>query len=198
MRRTNTAEGGVHHSIRAAFPGSCISAHHADNLLSIFQLHHNITVGTRNSTGKEYDDHFDIWMIHQLQILAERMQGKVPHSFESRGWINGSMYAPTKEVSGFLPIPDEIRFKSAMQPMMPEPPEKECHWYLAWHQDTKYAVMAIHTIAEKQLFSKLMQEHSAFNQDNQDPDWKNAVIVWNGNHAKGNENDIFYKVCSLV
>ena len=71
----------------------------------------------------------------------------MPHSFEIRGWTNGSMYA---------------------------------------------------RISEKQLFSKLMQEHSAFNQENQDPDWKNAVIVWNGNHAKGNENDIFYKVCSLV
>ena len=68
-------------------------------------------------------------------------------------------YAPTKEVSRILPIPDEIRFKSAMQPMMPEPPEKKGHWYLALHQGTKYAVMSIHTVAEKQLFSKLMQEH---------------------------------------
>jgi hypothetical protein len=57
MRGTNRTEGGVCHSIHAAFPDSCISAHHADNLLSIFQLHHNITVGTKNSTGKEYDGH---------------------------------------------------------------------------------------------------------------------------------------------
>jgi len=198
MRGTNTTEGGVHHSIRAAFPDSCISARHADNLLSIFQLHHNITVGTRNSTGKEYDGHFDIWMIDQLQILAERMRDKVPRSFEIRGWINGSMYAPTKEVSGILPIPEEIRFKSAMQPVIPEPPVKKGHWYLALCQNTKYAVMSIHTVAEKQLFSKLMREHPAFNQENQDPDWKKAVVVWNGNHAKGNENEIFYKVCSLV
>jgi len=128
---------------------SCISAHHADNLLSIFQLHHNITVGTKNSTGKEFDDHFDIWMIDQLQTLAERMQDKVPHPFEIRGWINGSMYAPTKEVPGILPIPEEIRFKSAIQPMMPEPPVQKGHWYLALCQDTKYAVMSIHTVAEK-------------------------------------------------
>jgi len=33
---------------------------------------------------------------------------------------------------------------------------------------------------------------------NQDPDWKKAVIVWNGNHAKGNENNLFYKTCSVV
>ena len=143
MRGTNTTEGGVHHSFHAAFPDSCISAHHADNLLSVFQLHHNINVSTRNSTGKEYEGHFDIWMINQPSILAKRMQYKVPHSFEIRGWINGSMYAPTKKVSEILPIHDEISFKSAMQPMMPEPPEKKGHWYLALHQGTKYAVMSI-------------------------------------------------------
>jgi hypothetical protein len=49
----------------------------------------------------------------------------VPHLFETRGWINGSMYAPKKEVSGILPILEEIIFKSAMQPMMPEPPVKK-------------------------------------------------------------------------
>ena len=120
------------------------------------------------------------------------------HSFEIRGWIDGSMYASIKEVSEILPVPEEIRFKSAMQPMMPEPPVIKGHWYLALCQGTKYAVVSIHTVEEKQLFSKLMHEHPAFNQENQDLDWKKAVIVWNNNHAKGNENQFFYKVCSLV
>jgi hypothetical protein len=53
--------------------------------------------------------------------------------------------------------------------------------------------MSIHTVAGKQLFSQLMQKHPPFNQENQD-----TVILWNGNHAKGNENDFFFKVCSLV
>jgi hypothetical protein len=82
----------------------------------------------------------------------------VPYSVEIRGLINGSMYAPTKEVSGILSIPEEIRFKSAMQTMMPEPPVKKGHWYLALHKGIKYAVMSIHTVAEKQLFSKLILE----------------------------------------
>ena len=29
-----------------------------------------------------------------------------------------------------------------------------------------------------------MHEQPAFDQENQDPDWKKAVIVWNGDHAK--------------
>ena len=43
-----------------------------------------------------------------------------------------------------------------------------------------------------------MHEQPAFNQENQDPDWKKVVIVWNGNHAKRNENEFFSGMCSLV
>jgi len=48
---------------------------------------------------------------------------------------------------------------------------------VSYYQGTKYAVMSIHTVAGKQLFSNLMHEHPAFNQKNQDPDWKKIVIV---------------------
>jgi hypothetical protein len=71
MRGRNPTKGGVHHSIHAAFPDSCISAHHGENLLSIFQLNHNITVGTRNSTGKEYDGHFDM---ADLNLISSRIR----------------------------------------------------------------------------------------------------------------------------
>ena len=43
-----------------------------------------------------------------------------------------------------------------------------------------------------------MHEHPTFHQENQDPEWKKAIIVWNSNYAKGNEIETFYKVCSLV
>jgi hypothetical protein len=46
--------------------------------------------------------------------ITERMQDKGPCSFEIRRWINGSMSAPTKEVSGILPIPEEIKLKLVM------------------------------------------------------------------------------------
>jgi hypothetical protein len=59
--------------------------------------------------------------------ITERMQDKGPCSFEIRGWINGSMSAPTKEVSGILPIPEEIKLKLAMQPMILEPPGEKSH-----------------------------------------------------------------------
>jgi hypothetical protein len=60
--------------------------------------------------------------------ITERMQDKGLYFLEIRGWINGSMSAPTKEVSGFLPIPEEIKLKLAMQPMTLEPPGEKSHW----------------------------------------------------------------------
>jgi hypothetical protein len=47
-------------------------------------------------------------------------------------------------------------------------------------------------------FDMKKKKHPAFNHKNQGPDWKKAVIIWNANHAKKHENNIFYKVCSLV
>jgi hypothetical protein len=108
-------------------------------------------------------------MIDQLQILAERMQDKVPCSFEIRGQVNGSMYsyAPAnvtpkiKIHTGILLIPEEIRFKSAMQPMTPKPP-------LVLGIAPRYKICCyIHPYCcRKTIVSKLMCEHPAFNQVN--------------------------------
>jgi hypothetical protein len=95
---------------------------------------------------------------------------------------------------GVLPVPNNIRGKTAMQPYIPENTEKNKHSYLASKQGTRYAVMNVHTIEEKQTFAKLMHEDPVFNQDNQDPDWHKAVEIWNSFHANG--KTIFYKVNS--
>ena len=42
-----------------------------------------------------------------------------------------------------------------------------------------------------------MHEQPAFNQENQAPDWKKVVIVWNGSHAKRNENEKFLRYLLL-
>ena len=42
-----------------------------------------------------------------------------------------------------------------------------------------------------------MHEQPAFHQENQAPDWKKVVIVWNGSHAKRNENEKISKICSF-
>ena len=193
MRGTNFTEGGVHHSICNAFPDSSISARHAVNWLTDFQLHHNLSAGTYNKTGQHFSGHYDIWIYDDLQLLVEKMRRWVPNSHSIKGWTNGLLYAQTHEVFGILPIPDTTRIKAALQPAIPDSIIKKGHWYLALRQGTQYAVIAVNTTEEKQLFSKLMRESPIFNRNNQDPDWKQAVQLWNRDYADG--KTIFYKVC---
>lgn len=195
VRGTNSTEGGIHHSIRAAFPDSSISARHAVNRLSDFQLYHNLKVGTKNRTGQVFEGHTDIWTYDELQILVERMRDLVPKSYTIKGWTNGQLYSSTTDVTaGILPIPVQIQTKSGMLPAIQgDVQEKKKHKYLALRQGTQHAVIAVHTTEEKALFSKLMREDPCFNRDNQDPDWKECVKVWNIRYVNG--INIFYKVC---
>ena len=54
-----------------------------------------------------------------------------------------------------------------------------------------FAVVAVHTVPEKQLFSCLIQTNPYFNWDKQEPDWKTGVQIWNCDYADG--KTIFYK-----
>src|SRR5882762_1217014 len=192
-RGTNFVEGGVHHSIRDSFPPSAITVRHAVNGLNFFMLKHNLFVGTPNRTGKRWSGHCEIWEYNHLQQITYKTQDLVPDSQMIDGWQNGDMYEPTTEVFGILPIPEVIRSKSAMLPFIQDGVVDIKHIYLASKQETKFAVMNIHTAEERDLFHKLMKENTTvFNRDQQDPDWKEAVKLWNSKYADG--KNIFYKV----
>ena len=45
---------------------------------------------------------------------------------------------------------------------------------------------------QKKAFSQLMKEEPSFNQNNQEPEGKSAVQIWNIKYANG--KTIFYKV----
>jgi len=79
-----------------------------------------------------------------------------------------------------------------MQPNIPGVISKSHHQFLAKQQQAQFAVIAVHTVLEKLLFSHLIQTDPFFNQDKQEPDWKTAVEIWNHDHADGKV--IFYKV----
>jgi len=113
-------------------------------------------------------------------------------SYKINGWINGLLYQPTSEVSGLLPIPASIHMVAGLQPMISDPTSKILHRYLSNRQGTLFAVIGVHTIDEKKLFSRLMREDPSFNWNKQEPDWKAAVQVWNIKYADG--KTIFYKV----
>jgi hypothetical protein len=109
------------------------------------------------------------------------------------GWFFEPLYEPTTEVFGILPIPEVIPSKSAMLPFIQDGAVDIKHIYLASKQETKFAVLNVHTAEERDLFHTLMKENTTvFNWDQQDPDWKEAVKLWNSKYANG--KNIFYKV----
>jgi hypothetical protein len=114
----------------------------------------------------------------------------IPESQKLIGWINGDLYLPAGEKIGILPVPDSIRATADIESYHEED-HKFRYPYLAQEQGTKYAVISIHTTAEKVLFKKLMQENPFFNERNANPDWKKCAKVWN---RAANGQDIFYKV----
>jgi hypothetical protein len=141
-----------------------------------------------------YKGHFDVWLINHLQLLLEATQHLIPESPKLTGWINGDLYVPAGEKIGILPVPDSIQAAADIESHHTGD-EDFHHAYLAQEQGTKYAVIAIHTTAEKILFKTLMQENPIFNQINSIPDWKQGAKAWN---RSANGHDIFYKVNILL
>lgn len=138
-----------------------------------------------------YRGHFDVWLTNSLQLLLESTRHLIPESQTLTGWINGDLYVPADEKIGILPVPDSIRVSADIESYQHPFDSKNKNSYLARQQGSKYAIIAVHTTAEKVLFKKLMQENPLFAQTNAGPDWKRGAKVWN---RSANGQDIFYKV----
>lgn len=138
-----------------------------------------------------YRGHFDVWLTNSLQLLLESTRHLIPESQTLTGWINGDLYIPAGEKIGILPVPDSIRVTADIESYQHQFDSKSKNSYLARQQGSKYAVIAVHTTAEKVLFKKLMQENPLFARTNAGPDWKQGAKVWN---RSANGEDIFYKV----
>ncbi len=60
------------------------------------------------------------------------------------GWVNRNLYILTCEVSGVLPIPEGIRWKSCMGEYNSNLHSKQLHYLLASMQGTRKAVLPVH------------------------------------------------------
>ena len=151
-------------------------------------------VGTLNSTGQTYQGHFSIWLTDGIQDRYEYLEDVLIDSPQITGWVNGSLYKQTTEVSGILPIPDDVRQDSSMAKFVLLPPDnkKQRHQFLARKQGIRKPALPIHTEEERNHFRKLMRESVAFGTNGGPPNWKEAAKVWN---TLADENDeLSYKV----
>ncbi|KIK65217.1 hypothetical protein GYMLUDRAFT_240513 [Collybiopsis luxurians FD-317 M1] len=114
-----------------------------------FILHHNLHVGTFNSTGETFCGHNYIWLSNEIQELEITISAHFPqHCPTPLPWENGNLYRPTNEVLGVLTLPATIPEKSGMQPFIPSLDQKQKQGFLAQLQGTRKAVLPIHTIQE--------------------------------------------------
>ena len=197
LRGTNATEGGIHLSIRHWLSISGASPHHASAQLHDYVYVHNLVVGTKNRTGKTYRGHYDIELTNQLQVLLSdtTIQLLVPDAPVMKGWINGDLYIPGNERIGILPVPDQLCSIAEIASYSHIDDQDFKHSFLAQQQGTKYAVMAVHTQAERAQFKRFLQEHPAFNQSGNQPNWKLGAKTWN---RLANGINIFYKVDSSL
>ena len=127
-----------------------------------------------------------------LVLMAEL----VPDARQISGWVNGNLYQQTSEVFGILPIPDDIRSNSGMQPFVPATDFSQQHSWIAKKHGTRKPVLPLHSSVEYRCFSALMQESAAFNpRSDCEPNWKEAVKIWN--RIAETDGHITYKVSRM-
>jgi hypothetical protein len=150
-------------------------------------------VGTFNSTGKRYTGHYSIWTINELQELLAFLQVGLNNPVFLTNWVNGNLYQATKEVTGVLPVPDDIRNSAGMAPYNALVDSKRQHSHLASLQGTRKAILPISSDAEKGLFREFMQSpETSFGNFSSTAVVQRSVQLWNSK-AHGEEK-IFYKV----
>ncbi|EKM76393.1 hypothetical protein AGABI1DRAFT_15060, partial [Agaricus bisporus var. burnettii JB137-S8] len=99
----------------------------------------------------------------------------------------------TKEVIGILPIPDDVRISSGMASYHSALSQKQKHWFVARMQNTQKAVLPVHTPAEQLLYQHFMETKAAFSPKSGEPQWRDAVVIWN-QFADGTTDEIYYKL----
>ncbi|KAJ7220545.1 hypothetical protein GGX14DRAFT_559337 [Mycena pura] len=191
IRGTNMVEGGVHTHLLAKLPSRGASVRHMVACLLDFVLRHNLTVGHFNSTGKKYTGHDSIWLTNKIQefeITLGDHYGKQPRELS---WVNGNLYRQSEQSVGIMKIPKSICAAVEIQPYHLTEDSKQKHAYIAKMHNTRIPLFPVHTVAEKQLFARLMLESEEFRKCKTSIT-TSATIVWN-RHAEL-EEDVYYKV----
>jgi hypothetical protein len=114
IRGTNSLGGGVHQNLIRKFGFFGVDPELANAMLTEYRLRHDFDVSTLNRLGKEYDGHYDPWLVQYIDLLrtkigildidiAETSDIKKPHIAVE---VNPLNYRGSKEVFGICPMPE--------------------------------------------------------------------------------------------
>ncbi|TFY76543.1 hypothetical protein EWM64_g7467, partial [Hericium alpestre] len=194
LRGTNHVEGGVHQNIIQCFSAYNASPEFAVNLLRDYFLCHNLRVGTYNRTGAPYQGSYDIWQRNRIAQLMDLTEDSIDHLEELRSsWVNTWDYKESEESFGILPISPTTRASLGMLDYHPDfgRDQKIHHQWLASAQQTRHAVLPVHTAEERALFCLLAGDTKGLFAGKASPNWVAIAAEWSG-HCDGQK--IFYKL----
>ena len=155
-------------------------------------------VGTASRIGKAYVGHFDVLLKNTVAHLTDVTQSVFNQKADlGRGtWVNGNDFVKAEIIFGVLPHNETTRLQYNWQPHDPNlvKARQLHHDKLARQQQTRYAVLPIHTQAERDLFQLFSQTSPLFT-NQATPQWVALAGSW-AEHCDG--KSIFYKVCFAV
>ena len=110
------------------------------------------------------------------------------------GWVNGNEYEQSTETFGILPLSEAMHTKLGMLPYhnIHARETKIHHHYLAQCQQTRVAVLPVHTQQEWSLYRLLVKQSNGLFSGTKQPNWVAVAVEWS-KYADGIH--IFYKVC---
>ena len=110
------------------------------------------------------------------------------------GWVNRNEYEQTTETFSILPLSEDMRTKLGMLPYHSvfAKENKMHHCYLAQGQQTRIAILPVHTRQERSLYRLLVKQSNGLFSGKKQPNWVAVAVEWS-KYADG--INIFYKVC---
>jgi hypothetical protein len=155
-----------------------------------------------NRTGLPYHGSYDIWTRNHLAALLNETQDLFipqPEHNDSpmAGWVNGNEYERSTESFGILPLSESSRAKLGMLGYHNDFAlnQKILHRHLAQQQQTRMAVLPVHTPTERALYRMLVKQDKGLFSGKTQPNWIAVAAEWS-KHCDGIR--IFYKVRSFI
>ncbi|CEP11895.1 hypothetical protein [Parasitella parasitica] len=216
IRGTNSLEGGVHQNLIRKFGSFGAGPELANAMLTEYRLRHNTDVGSLNRYSVVHNGHYDPWLLQHIDLLRSQLAMTTRNDNSICLAMNALKYCGSDEVYGICPLPDVEMTKlgiekratfhndhrnSSSQSDRTIPVLKDTVYlkigstlrtrlgryeYVAFNQQTKHAVISVHTLKETLEFERNYKE----NYDNVHPKFSEFASKFNSN---ANGIDIFYK-----
>ncbi|KIK69404.1 hypothetical protein GYMLUDRAFT_237207 [Collybiopsis luxurians FD-317 M1] len=212
---TNSVEGSCHNPMHSMFSYLGTSVEFTDAATADWRHVHNTDAGFRHKFQTEYKGHYDPWLDIAIDELEEDLlwDSSPPVQIKTSD-INPLAFAMTEEKFGSPTIPPVIRMHSGLQPytgplekaLFKHTPveilamvhlsgkRKDTYTYLAQAQNTRFAVMPLHTEEEMKLFHKAVSVGGEWCPTNKSAPKFDEMITWWSEKALGTQNRIFYKL----